>query len=167
MKLHFTKKISVCMYVCREEFFLFLFLFFADSQRRVFFISFSLLLSHSFASEFFLHDLFTHALFSTRPIHSRSSPCSRSSLSHTHRFMGFFHNQNGLLTAPALQPLVFLSACDNEEREHGDEREWIGRVETTVSVSFVSTFEDRNKGEPRNIAHRNTNVNSVTTWASL
>ena len=50
------------------------------------------------SSDVFTQD--TDTVVSTRPIHSHSSPCSRSSLSHVHRFMVFFRNQNGLLSAP-------------------------------------------------------------------
>ncbi len=55
----------------------------------------------------------TDAVDSARPIHSRSSPCSRSSLSHAHRFMGSFRNQNGLPETSVI--LTISSASDSQE----------------------------------------------------
>jgi hypothetical protein len=54
---------------------------------------------------------------SARPIHYSTSdsriaftpaptPCSRSSLSHAHRFMGFFRNRNFALAADSARPIA-------------------------------------------------------------
>ncbi len=44
---------------------------------------------------------------------------------------------------------------------------WIGRTESTESITFVSTSEDLKPGDRRNVTRRNTNVSSITVSASL
>ena len=43
----------------------------------------------------------------------------------------------------------------------------IQNSESGESSSFVRTCEDRKKGEPRKVTHRNTNVNITTVSATL
>jgi hypothetical protein len=53
------------------------------------------------------------------------------------------------------------------EREGGYAYAVVGRAESDESASFVWRITDRKKGEPRNVTHRNTIVNSATVSASL
>ena len=69
---------------------------------------------------------------------------------------------------------MHLCTCVREEGgngegagEGGDTQVVVGRAESTESVSFVFRIADRKEGEPRNVTHRSTNVNSDTVSASL